>query len=112
MDDFALMASGATVETGFFGTMVDAINGGPQKRRRTREAQAEAARLSEEAAALEAAAAAERNKVAAFKAPLTMTAPAAAPSLIDRLRAPSPVGLPWWAVGLVVAGGIAWAVRR
>lgn len=111
MDDFALMASGATVETGFLGTLIDAAAGGPQKRRRTREAQAEAARLAEEAARLADQAAAERNKVAAFKAPLSMTAPASA-SLFDRLRAPSPVGLPWWAVGLVVAGGIAWAVRR
>lgn len=110
MDDFALMAMGTTAETGFLLQLIDAAAGGPQKRRRTREARAEAAALAEETAKLQAAAEAERNKVAAFKAPLPMAAPA--PSWVDRLRAPSPVGLPWWAVGLVVAGGVAWAVRR
>lgn len=109
MDDFALMASGTTVETGsLFGDMADALAGGPQKRRRTREAQREAEAAMAEAAKLSKEAQALRNIQGPIAAPV-----AAAPSLLDRVKAPSPIGgLPWWVVGLVVVGGVALAVRR
>ena len=111
MDDFALMASGTTEETGsLFGDMVDAVNGGPQKRRRTREAQREAEAAMAEAAKLSKAAQALRTIQGPSAAPAS-SVPAS--SVLDRLKAPSPIGgLPWWVVGLVVVGGVALAVRR
>lgn len=110
MDDFALMASGTTEETGsLFGDMVDAVNGGPQKRRRTREAQREAEAAMAEAAKLSKEAQALRNIQGPIAAPATVPAS----SVLERLKAPSPIGgLPWWVVGLVVVGGVALAVRR
>lgn len=114
--DLALML-GAT-ETGFdpFAVLVDAADGGPQKRRRTREANrlaaeatAEAARLTKEANAL--AKMTDPSGLAVVRADVHATLPPAAPSLLSKLAATSPLGLPWWAVGVVGAVGV-WAVLK
>jgi hypothetical protein len=114
--DLALML-GAT-ETGFdpFAVLVDAADGGPQKRRRTREANrlaaeatAEAARLTKEANAL--AKMTDPSGLAVVRADVHATLPPAAPSLLSKLTATSPLGLPWWAVGVVGAVGV-WAVLK
>ena len=114
--DLALML-GAT-EPGFdpFAVLVDAADGGPQKRRRTREANrlaaeatAEAARLTKEANAL--AKMTDPSGLAGVRADVHATLPAAPPSLLSKLTATSPLGLPWWAVGMAGVVGV-WALSK
>ena len=114
--DLALML-GATTETGFdpFAVLVDAADGGPQKRRRIREAN----RLAAEATATAAKLTREANALAKMTDPSTLSAirpdvhatlPAPS-SLLSKLTATSPLGLPWWAVGVAGVVGV-WAVLK
>lgn len=102
MNDLAFISDGADSETGFLGWIADRAAGGPQKRRRTREALAEAARAKTEAARL--------RQQAVDLAQEASPAPAATAGIADRFTRPTALfGLPGWQVGLI-AGVAAWAV--
>lgn len=115
--DLALML-GAT-ETGWdpFSAVLDAADGGPQKRRRTREAN----RLAAEATAQAATLTREANALAKMTDPSTLAVVRAAPvdasgcafcaAVKAKLTATSPLGLPWWAVGVAGVVGV-WALSK
>lgn len=124
-DSLSLMVAGSYApETGFIGTIIDAADGGPQKRRRTREAlrlaaqaRAEADKLTKEANALSkmtdpSGLAAEVYPDGRFAMPASSSSSGSAWDRVVALAtATSPIGLPWWAV--VAAGGVGvWAVTR
>lgn len=112
MNDLEFMLGGS--EMGFdFGIskLTDAVAGGPQKRRRTREANRIAAAALAEAADLQKQAAAfEIQRTGKAPAPAVADEPAGLLArLTSRLQDQSPIGVNWWVVMAGAAVG-AWAI--
>ena len=89
----------------FAGTVADIAAGGPQKRERTARANRDAAIAARDAALAQL----EAAKLAA-SAPAPSYGGGGA-GVLATLQAPSPLGIPWWMVG--VGGAVViWAVMR
>lgn len=105
------------IETGAFGiddaiaggasvvnTFADIAAGGPQKRER-------AAKYGRDAAIAAKDAALAQLEAAKLAASAPMPSGGGAGGILATLQAPSPLGVPWWIVGVGV-GIAAWAVLR
>lgn len=96
----------------YAGQITDVFAGGPQKRERAARYERDAAQAMRDAALAELEAAKLAASVPVSGGGGVLAASVGGGGLLDKLRAPSPLGVPWWAV---VAGGavvVWWAVRR